>query len=593
MYSEYQEREEYEDELYKDEDGSSSSEVDSELEFRLYSQLHYCSSSRQQENQNGLEGNWEGQQENRNGLEGNREGQQENRNGLEGNQEGQQENRNGLEGNREGQHENRQQQAVIVIDSGPEVVTLSDSTEDEEGVCVSKGLKSQPPGSAHGRRVPPQSTPRKVSADTSLGETAWENAVITLGSDSDLTLDSDSDDLENWMILGQNKLEGDCRIQLNLEGMGNSSPTEDGDDTNQIWTISKRDMMAQISNRRSGTRYSTNRYYTDKTVTCRSCNKLGHLSKNCPEPKLPSCLLCGNQGHIQHNCPHRHCANCGRPGHGYEDCVERASWTKQCYRCTMPGHFHDECPEIWRQYHLTTKTGPPVKPDREAPPRSPAYCYNCSRKGHFGFECKERRMFNGTYPTAPYIYYYDKEKDISKRDKRMAKKVQDLQEAGLLVQTQPDQTLTVGGEEENQPRKKRKLTKGCARKQHKDKKASPQGKSEQKEAGQEKTGKRHHLLSKPWRQKRKERRQQKKQRRERAAQQPAAPRDPEDFPRGPKKRTGTPVSAHKGKGTPGLFNHADRGLKGKRRRPRGRDRKPENLYPTDENLFLIKQRRKK
>lgn len=209
MYSEYQEREEYEDELYKDEDGSSSSEVDSELEFRLYSQLHYCSSSGQQENQNGLERNRKGLQENQTRLEGNRKGQQE----------------------------NRQQQAVIVIDSGPEVVTLSDSTEDEEGVCVSKGLKSQPPGSVCGRHVPPQSTPREVSADTSLGETAWENSVITLGSDSDLTLDSDSDDLENWMILGQNKLEGDCRIQLNLEGMGNSSPT--GMDLTLISTLYK------------------------------------------------------------------------------------------------------------------------------------------------------------------------------------------------------------------------------------------------------------------------------------------------------------------------------------------------------------------
>ncbi|XP_048851966.1 zinc finger CCHC domain-containing protein 7 [Brienomyrus brachyistius] len=573
MYSEYQEREEYEDELYKDEDGSSSSEVDSELEFRLYSQLHYCSSS--------------GQQENRKGQQENRKEQQENR-------KEQQENRKGLEGNRKGQQENRQQQAVIVIDSGPEVVTLSDSTEDEEGVCMSKGLKSQPPGFAYARRLPPQSTPRDLSVDKAPGGTSWVNSIITLGSDSDLTLDSDSDDLENWMILGQNKREGDCRIQLNLEGMGNSSPTEDGDDTSQIWTISKRDIMAQISNRRPGARYTTNRYYNDKTVTCRSCNKLGHLSKNCRQPKLPSCLLCGNQGHFQQKCPRRHCANCGRPGHGYKDCVERASWTKQCYRCAMPGHFHDECPEIWRQYHLTTKTGPPVKPDREAPPRSPAYCYNCSRKGHFGFECKERRMFNGTYPTAPCIYYYDTEKDICCRNKRMAKKVQDLQETGLLVQSQPDQTLTVGGEEEDQPRKKRKLTKGLVRKQHKDKKASTQGKSEQKEAGQEKkAGKRHHLLSKPWQQKRKERRQQKKQRRGWAAQQPAAPRDPEDFPRGPKKRTGTPMSAHKGKGTPGLFNHADKGLKGRQRRPRGRDRKPENLYPTDENLFLIKQRRKK
>lgn len=29
-----------------------------------------------------------------------------------------------------------------------------------------------------------------------------------------------------------------------------------------------------------------NRYYTAKNVQCRNCNKNGHLSKNCPEPKV-------------------------------------------------------------------------------------------------------------------------------------------------------------------------------------------------------------------------------------------------------------------------------------------------------------------
>lgn len=30
----------------------------------------------------------------------------------------------------------------------------------------------------------------------------------------------------------------------------------------------------------------SNRYYTAKNVQCRNCNKNGHLSKNCPEPKV-------------------------------------------------------------------------------------------------------------------------------------------------------------------------------------------------------------------------------------------------------------------------------------------------------------------
>lgn len=30
----------------------------------------------------------------------------------------------------------------------------------------------------------------------------------------------------------------------------------------------------------------SNRYYTSKNVQCRNCNKYGHLSKNCPAPKV-------------------------------------------------------------------------------------------------------------------------------------------------------------------------------------------------------------------------------------------------------------------------------------------------------------------
>uniref|UniRef100_A0A3Q3L6T4 Zinc finger CCHC domain-containing protein 7 n=1 Tax=Labrus bergylta TaxID=56723 RepID=A0A3Q3L6T4_9LABR len=85
-----------------------------------------------------------------------------------------------------------------------------------------------------------------------------------------------------------------------------------------------------------------NRYYTSKNVQCRNCNKNGHLSKNCPQPKkvLP-CFLCGTPGHLSSECPNRHCNNCGLPGHIYNSCNERAYWHKQCHRCHMTGHFFD------------------------------------------------------------------------------------------------------------------------------------------------------------------------------------------------------------------------------------------------------------
>ncbi|KAL8202883.1 UNVERIFIED_CONTAM: Zinc finger CCHC domain-containing protein 7 [Gekko kuhli] len=50
------------------------------------------------------------------------------------------------------------------------------------------------------------------------------------------------------------------------------------------WAISDKDLEAQIGNYVTVRR--NNRYYMpDKNVTCRNCDKRGHLSKNCPTPK--------------------------------------------------------------------------------------------------------------------------------------------------------------------------------------------------------------------------------------------------------------------------------------------------------------------
>uniref|UniRef100_A0A8C9RH75 Zinc finger CCHC domain-containing protein 7 n=1 Tax=Scleropages formosus TaxID=113540 RepID=A0A8C9RH75_SCLFO len=519
MFWGYQEREEYEDELYREDDSSSVSEVDSELEFRLYSQLHY-SLNHEEEQQHELQ--------------------------QEQEQQGEQ---------------CQDQQGCIIISSGPEVITVSDSTDEDAGVCASKDKKLQLQVSVKKRHLYSQSSVPSSPEDQPQSRTAGQEIVISLDSDSD------SDGLENWMILGQKKLDGDCCIQLNLEGTADSSAADhDNDDYN--WSISAKDMKAQIANRGPGTRRLASRYYEKKNVTCRNCNKTGHLSKSCSTPKkLPSCLLCGTQGHLQRSCPHHFCSNCMLPGHGYEDCLEPAYWHKQCHRCSMTGHFQDSCPEVWRQYHLTTRVGPPVKPVTRDAPRSPAYCYNCSRKGHFGFECKDRRMFNGTYPTAPYISYYDTPKDIRYRNNRMK-------------------------------RKKRKKNRGGLCKEGKE------GKERTPTANAKREQKQLQLQAKPWPEKRKERRQLKKLRKQSAAQQPGKKQqcplqEEKDFPRGSLKKVKSgPKSTLKCKPDINLFSlFQERERKGKKRQAKARDRQAgaptkEDRCPVDENLFLIKQRKK-
>ncbi|NXE12816.1 ZCHC7 protein, partial [Lophotis ruficrista] len=182
--------------------------------------------------------------------------------------------------------------------------------------------------------------------------------------------------------------------------------------------------QAQISNYAS-VRHTSVRYYTaDKNVTCRNCDRPGHLSKNCPTPKkVPPCCLCAGRGHLQNSCPARFCLNCCLPGHYFRECLERAYWNKHCNRCDMKGHYADACPEIWRQYHLTTKPGPIKAASSHSERSAVVYCYNCSRKGHFGYECSEKRMHGSMFPASPFVYYYDDECDIKRRANRLKRKV--------------------------------------------------------------------------------------------------------------------------------------------------------------------------
>ncbi|XP_060772661.1 zinc finger CCHC domain-containing protein 7 isoform X2 [Neoarius graeffei] len=409
MFSGYQEWEEYEDELYAEEEHDDDSEPDSDLEFQLYSQLHYDT----------------------NDLENHPENQKES---------------SGQETSPEPQPGKRVQppaappDEIIQIDSGPDVITVSDNTEEDDSVCARKGQRSK------GKGVAPGSQHRRASE-------AVNEHVVVLDSESDQSsdsesippyvadpcLDSDSDGLESWMILGREKEEGDLDIQLNVFTVRTRDQPEFASDRgdNQTWAVSDKDKEAQICNKGVGSRRVSNRYYTKKTVTCHNCNKLGHLSKNCPTPKkAPCCSLCGLQGHFLKSCPNRHCSNCALPGHTSDDCLERAYWHKRCHRCAMTGHFAESCPDIWRQYHLTTTAGPPVQSLHPDAHGSPAYCYNCSRTGHFGHECTERRMFNGTFPVLPFPSSYDTQYDIKRQEHRAQLRAKELQKAGLLNQAE-------------------------------------------------------------------------------------------------------------------------------------------------------------
>ncbi|XP_028974174.2 zinc finger CCHC domain-containing protein 7 isoform X1 [Esox lucius] len=648
MFGGYEERLALEDELYGEGEESGGSEVDdSELEFRLYSQLHYSS--------NPGDGVEEGQGlgeetcREKGGIE--EEELQKSkaeqhltlshdlsgkdlRQHLVGDTE--QKKLTSKKVRQKSQLNVKQQrdvskgdpkvqrlfQEVIVIDLGSDdVITVSDNTEDDEGVCNLKCL-NLPTGPAKTSTPVLQRNSAKVSAS---GISMDSDSVLVLDSDSESESESDSDGLESWMILGTGKQDGDQSISLNLEGSGEM---QDGDSVGS-WLISNKDKEAQIFNRRfigpSPRGRVTNRYYTDKNVTCRSCKKTGHLSKNCPTPKKdPCCMLCGEPGHRIQSCPSRHCNRCGLPGHEYAACHGPNLRFKQCHRCGMHGHLNNTCPEIWRQYHITTKSGPLVTlPGNDAASNNLPYCYNCSHRGHFGFDCSQRRMFAGILPCSPFINHYDSPSDLRKLEVRTRHRVKELKDAGVFQSQLSPQS---GARDEPPGKRQRPNPSPYSKRKHSD---APVRTHIRFTDGQEKpwtpkhklkeSGEGRHVTpaksspsenSQPRGQKGQKRNKQ-KQVQNKMASVSSAVDDCLAFPRGgaphqkkgrkgPQSSAGAPLPFST-KGPPShaperLFGAEKKGLsKNKRRRANGRERKAkmtsEEMYPSDENLFLIKQRK--
>ncbi|XP_050769496.1 zinc finger CCHC domain-containing protein 7 [Gymnogyps californianus] len=565
-YEDAEDTEAYEDELYHEESSSEQS-VDSEVEFHLYSQIHYSQNLGEIST-----------------LEMDEEADVA-----------------GVSGHSsvltEKQHEDKK--ITEFIDHGaqlsgdPEIIVLSD-TPDEDSVYKSKAKKSTsslaqgkihiypgsstpncaeaagcntlyPAGSGTDVSRQRKSTSGKLNPVTSAGAHAIQDVLVIDDSSEEESLISQSDNVESWMLLGASADDRDEDIMLNLEGC--ATPVSEGE-VDVDWSICNKDLEAQISNYAS-VRHTSMRYYTaDKNVTCRNCSRPGHLSKNCPTPKkVPPCCLCAGRGHLQNSCPARFCLNCCLPGHYFRECLERAYWNKHCNRCDMKGHYADACPEIWRQYHLTTKPGPIKAAGSHSERSALVYCYNCSRKGHFGYECSEKRMHGSMFPTSPFVYYYDDEYDIKKRANRLKRKVAELQEAGLL----PEQSETPWQEEKHGGHSRKKKSKPW--KEHGKHNKDGECHKRMKMSRAEKPGKEKHR-----------------------SDVEISHNLEEDFPRGCKRQAckGSKIrqksifQAFSGNKTAYVQEPLE-GAKRKKKWKKQKDASPD----INENLFLIKQRRKK
>ncbi|KAG8454957.1 hypothetical protein GDO86_001250 [Hymenochirus boettgeri] len=553
MFNNEEDLQAYEDDIYREET-SSDEDIDSEVEFYLYSQVHYS----QNLNESNLE-----EDDTKKCVLGTK----------------QQVNTDRAKNEMQPDFIALSDSEAVVSDTSA-VIILSDTIE-EDSIYFSKVKKKLPGKSSTGQEIqydphthstPKSSIPHKKNLKSchtgsikSYGGGYIQEVVVIRGSSEEgevtnkedfSTSESEMSDFENWMLLGRTREDGDASIQLNLRGYRISNNDEEVGDE---WSIGEKDLEAQIGNYPTFRR--SNRYYTDKNVVCRNCEKRGHLSKNCPIPKkLPACCLCGERGHLQNSCPARYCLNCFLPGHFFKECIERAYWKKTCHRCSMPGHFADACPEIWRQYHITSKPGPIKKPKSGCSLKDVVYCCNCAAKGHCAYECPDCRMSKECFTACQLVFSYDRDQDIWKRKQRAKNKIKELEEAGLLHFERSEYKEIL--EDYTPPFKKRKTT--HLKREH----------SFQKKMNPVTSGK-HMDLNCNKKHKSKKKRFGLNQHEE------------EDFPRGSHKMS----SKSKHNDSTELTDEKANGSKRKRRRKQKRKR-GESLN-VDESLFIIKQKKKK
>ena len=67
-------------------------------------------------------------------------------------------------------------------------------------------------------------------------------------------------------------------------------------------------------------RVNTNINERRNVLTCWTCHKEGHLSRNCGQRRQLQCYECGTEGHIRRNCPRLTCQRCSMRGHTQREC---------------------------------------------------------------------------------------------------------------------------------------------------------------------------------------------------------------------------------------------------------------------------------
>ncbi|XP_076818604.1 uncharacterized protein LOC143464610 [Clavelina lepadiformis] len=196
----------------------------------------------------------------------------------------------------------------------------------------------------------------------------------------------DFSDKEEWEIINSDA-ECNAETEINISIAANTNLSEKYKASDDCWKNIPKDRI-------NNTGY-VKRYFTPFKGRCKNCDESGHMAFECTKPKrLKPCYVCGQLLHQSHGCPNT--VRCKRYG---SDMI--------CRRCGQKGHPKRECPDIWRQFHSTTKPGPLVTTRPNGKTKGIKYCFNCSKAGHYGHNCKKPRFHTSGFVFSPKVFKYD------------------------------------------------------------------------------------------------------------------------------------------------------------------------------------------
>ena len=191
-----------------------------------------------------------------------------------------------------------------------------------------------------------------------------------------------------------------------------SKPSSSSSSSSSTIPASAPARLKQAAPKSSGKKFTPSRYFApvDISLKCFHCQKVGHMSRNCPQAHILVCVLCGRNRNPR-DCPDVLCRRCMGKGHQAKTCQKPYFKASQCELCGASGHYlpathtnNSNNTSTFSSNHLSTASFCPHKHTLNDPEEIQknlmalrrVRCMVCGQQGHLRYKPN-----NPNYPNNP------------------------------------------------------------------------------------------------------------------------------------------------------------------------------------------------